>query len=169
MRLNHLTKAFFFSLCFVAIQPSLASPSFFSERPSGKDFGHNDRHIRDRIMAEFTRWEGVKYQLGGNSKNGIDCSALMQEIVHSAFSDIFPERLPRTTASQISAGRGTSRGELRPGDLVFFQMSSSERHVGIFIGGDQFIHASTSRGVVVSNFDNAYWKTRYTTARRLLS
>ncbi|ERK06747.1 NLP/P60 protein [Serratia fonticola AU-P3(3)] len=124
--------------------------------------------MRDRILSEFAQWEGVKYKLGGTSKKGIDCSSLMQEIYHGAFADTLNERLPRTTARQISHGVSAPRADLRPGDLVFFRMTPAERHVGVYIGDSEFIHASTSQGVKISSLQNDYWVKRYTTARRVI-
>lgn len=151
----------------------LASPAFSSPfRDEGtvttKSSVPDEKEMRDRILSEFAKWEGVKYKLGGASKKGIDCSSLMQEIYHSAFADMLNERLPRTTSRQIGHGVGTTRADLRPGDLVFFRMTSAERHVGVYIGDKQFIHASTSQGVKISSLQNDYWVKRYTTARRVI-
>lgn len=123
----------------------------------------------DKILNEYARWEGVKYRLGGTTPKGIDCSSLMQEIFHAAFEDMPGARLPRTTAGQIGYGTGTPRADLRPGDLIFLRMSHAERHVGVYIGEDRFIHASTSQGVKISSLQNDYWIKRYATARRVLS
>lgn len=151
----------------------LASPAFASPIKGGNTVAPktslpDEKEVRDRILSEFAQWEGVKYKLGGASKKGIDCSSLMQEIYHSAFADTLNERLPRTTARQISHGVGTTRADLRPGDLVFFRMTPAERHVGVYIGDTQFVHASTSQGVMISSLKNDYWKKRYTTARRVI-
>jgi cell wall-associated NlpC family hydrolase len=151
----------------------LASPAFSSPFRDGgtattKSSVPDEKEMRDRILSEFARWEGVKYKLGGASKKGIDCSSLMQEIYHAAFADTLNTRLPRTTARQISHGVGTKRADLRPGDLVFFSMTRAERHVGVYIGDGEFIHASTSQGVKISSLQNDYWVKRYTTARRVI-
>ena len=151
----------------------LASPAFSAPFKGGNTVTQktsipDEKEMRDRILSEFAQWEGVKYKLGGASKKGIDCSSLMQEIYHAAFADTLNERLPRTTAHQINHGVGTSRAELRPGDLVFFRMTPAERHVGVYIGDTQFVHASTSQGVKISSLQNDYWKKRYTTARRVI-
>ncbi|MGL5384344.1 MAG: NlpC/P60 family protein [Serratia sp. (in: enterobacteria)] len=123
--------------------------------------------IRQKILSEFERWEGVKYRFGGTTMNGIDCSSLMQKIFHSAFEDTLRKLLPRTTAQQLKQGVKTSRNNLKAGDLVFFRISSSLRHVGVYIGDDKFVHASTSKGVIISTLENDYWSERYKTARRI--
>lgn len=124
--------------------------------------------IRNKILSQYSRWQGVKYQLGGTTKNGIDCSSFVQQIFHAAFPETPRPRLPRTTAEQIKQGTLTSVVKLRPGDLVFFQMAADERHVGVYIGNAQFAHASTSKGVMISDLKNDYWKTRFKTARRVI-
>lgn len=155
-------------LTILLASPAFSSPSSNKGTVTTKSSLPDEKEMRDRILSEFAQWEGVKYKLGGASKKGIDCSSLMQEIYHAAFADTLNERLPRTTARQIGYGVSTTRAELRPGDLVFFRMTSAERHVGVYIGDAQFIHASTSQGVMISSLQNDYWVKRYTTARRVI-
>ncbi|ELV3374800.1 C40 family peptidase [Enterobacter cloacae] len=127
-----------------------------------------ENEIRTKILMEYVQWEGVKYRLGGTSKNGIDCSSLMQEMFNNAFGDVLNAPLPRTTSAQIKHGSKTFRKDLRPGDLIFFHITNVERHVGVYIGDDRFIHASTSKGVKISSLQSQYWTEKYTTARRVL-
>jgi len=77
--------------------------------------------------------------------------------------------LPRSTYEQEDTGKKIQRNKLRPGDLVLFRAGSTGRHVGIYLGNDQFVHASTSNGVMISNLNEAYWTSRYREARRVLS
>ncbi|MBB1201003.1 glycoside hydrolase [Enterobacteriaceae bacterium 89] len=159
-----------YSLLLLAVLFSgTAFSSPFRTAPAEQKILPVEHEIRTRILTEYTRWEGVKYRLGGTSRKGIDCSSLMQEIFHAAFDDMLSTRLPRTTSGQIGHGIRATRSDLRPGDLVFFHMSAAERHVGVYIGEDRFIHASTSQGVKISSLQNDYWVKRYTTARRILS
>nr|HDC4297817.1 C40 family peptidase [Enterobacter hormaechei] len=159
-----------YSLLLLAVLFSgTVSSSPFSTAPAEQKILHVEHEIRARILSEYTRWEGVRYSLGGTSRGGIDCSSLMQEIFHAAFDDMLSTRLPRTTAGQIEHGISATRSELRPGDLIFFRTSDVNRHVGVYIGEDRFIHASTSQGVTISSLQNDYWIKRYTTARRVLS
>ncbi|MGU3412572.1 NlpC/P60 family protein [Enterobacteriaceae bacterium C23F] len=129
----------------------------------------NEEDIRQKILSQYSRWQGVKYKFGGTTAKGIDCSSLMQQIFHAAFPETSRSRLPRTTAEQIKQGAHASAMALKPGDLLFFQMSTNERHVGVYIGNQQFVHASTSKGVMISDLKNDYWKTRFTVARRVIS
>ncbi|OON37067.1 bifunctional murein DD-endopeptidase/murein LD-carboxypeptidase [Izhakiella australiensis] len=121
--------------------------------------------IKSRLMDQYASWKGVRYRLGGDSKRGIDCSAFVQ----TTFRDQFGLSLPRSTSEQRGSGRSIQRSKLRPGDLVLFRAGSTGRHVGIYLGNDNFVHASTSSGVMISSMNDSYWKNRYREARRVLS
>jgi hypothetical protein len=79
----------------------------------------------------------------------------------------FEIELPRTTATQVHRGVRISRDDLVPGDLVFFRRRGV-RHVGVYLGGGEFIHASSSRGVTVSTMESGYWARYYWQSRRIL-
>ena len=85
------------------------------------------------------------------------------------FREQFGLELPRSTYEQQETGKSVSRTNLRTGDLVLFRAGSTGRHVGIYIGNNQFVHASTSSGVIISSMNEPYWKKRYNEARRVLS
>lgn len=121
--------------------------------------------VKSRIMDQYADWKGVRYRLGGNSKKGIDCSSFVQR----TFREQFGLELPRSTYEQQETGKSVSRTNLRTGDLVLFRAGSTGRHVGIYIGNNQFVHASTSSGVIISSMNEPYWKKRYNEARRVLS
>ncbi len=115
------------------------------------------------LIKEYHQWKGTPYRLGGQSKSGVDCSALVQQVFNSSLS----KKIPRTTKQQVSTGSYVKRKHLEVGDLVFFKTSWKVRHVGIYIGNGEFFHASTSRGVMISRLDNVYWQDKYWQARRL--
>lgn len=121
--------------------------------------------IKSRLMDQYADWKGVRYRLGGTSKRGIDCSAFVQ----TTFREQFGLDLPRSTYEQEDTGKSINRGKLRPGDIVLFRAGSTGRHVGIYLGNDNFVHASTSSGVMISSLNDSYWKKRYREARRVLS
>ncbi|MDW8846931.1 bifunctional murein DD-endopeptidase/murein LD-carboxypeptidase [Erwinia sp. P7711] len=121
--------------------------------------------IKSRLMDQYADWKGVRYRLGGTSKRGIDCSAFVQ----TTFREQFGLDLPRSTYEQEDSGKSINRGKLRPGDIVLFRAGSTGRHVGIYLGNDNFVHASTSSGVMISSLNDSYWKKRYREARRVLS
>lgn len=121
--------------------------------------------VKSRLMDQYASWKGVRYRLGGSSKKGIDCSAFVQQ----TFREQFGLELPRSTSEQQEMGKSISRTKLRTGDLVLFRAGSTGRHVGIYIGNNQFVHASTSSGVTISSMNEPYWNKRYNEARRVLS
>ncbi|MDA9556657.1 NlpC/P60 family protein [Vibrio sp.] len=109
-------------------------------------------------------WKGTPYQLGGTNKRGIDCSAFVQ-IAYRDTSDI---RLPRTTLQQVKKGKRIKYKEAKRGDLIFFLTSRTTRHVGVYLGNKEFMHASTSRGVMISRTDNPYWSSKFWQFRRVI-
>lgn len=121
--------------------------------------------VKSRIMDQYADWKGVRYRMGGSTKRGIDCSGFVQ----LTFREQFGLDLPRSTSEQQDSGSSIQRNKLRPGDLVLFRAGSTGRHVGIYLGNDNFVHASTSNGVMISSMNEAYWKNRYREARRVLS
>ncbi|MCP1105160.1 bifunctional murein DD-endopeptidase/murein LD-carboxypeptidase [Serratia nevei] len=121
--------------------------------------------VKSKIMDQYADWKGVRYRLGGDTKRGIDCSAFVQR----TFREQFGMDLPRSTYEQEDLGKKIQRTKLRAGDLVLFRAGSTGRHVGIYLGNDQFVHASTSNGVMISKLTDNYWDKRYREARRVLT
>jgi len=117
----------------------------------------NSDTVTQLLYQQHNDWRGTPYRLGGSSKRGIDCSAFTQVTYRQQFG--LP--LPRTTEQQAEYGQQVSRSEMVSGDLVLFKTGFSVRHVGIYVGNGQFLHASTSRGVMISRLDNPYWKKHY--------
>lgn len=92
-----------------------------------------------KIVEELEEWLGVPYKWGGNSKTGVDCSGLVQEVFKANGVD-----LSRTTYTQVNEGQAvdkTNQGKWKEGDLVFFGDPSSPHHVGIYVGGGKYVHA----------------------------
>ncbi|WP_312925995.1 C40 family peptidase [Pseudescherichia sp.] len=117
------------------------------------------------LNDQLSHWQGTPYRYGGMSRGGIDCSGF----VLMTFRDRFDLRLPRETRQQARIGTEIDKDDLLPGDLVFFKTGSGESglHVGIYDTDNQFIHASTSRGVMKSSLDNVYWRKKFWQARRI--
>lgn len=109
------------------------------------------------LLGYHEQWEGTPYKFGGNSREGIDCSAY----VMNAYRSVFDVSLPRTTLAQAEVGEPIDKSELVPGDLVLFKTGRNSRHVGIFVGDNGFMHASSSKGVIISSLDNVYWRKKY--------
>lgn len=124
----------------------------------------NDRMDLDLELFDFySEWEGVEYKLGGDSKNGIDCSGFIQK----AFKEKFDITIPRTTQMQSQLGREIDKSELKSGDLVFFK-TGDVNHVGVYLEDGMFIHASTKNGVTISELDNSYFSKSYWKAQRVI-
>src|SRR5690554_6358808 len=127
----------------------------------GAPVAQDDIRVR-RLQQVYDRYEGTPYRYGGTTARGFDCSGFIGQ----AFQEAFGMELPRTTTALLNQGTPISPRELEPGDLVFFEIRGKEQHAGIFIGGDDFIHASTSVGVTRSSLTGYYWRDRFTQARR---
>ena len=120
--------------------------------------------ISRRIIASSMNYIGVPYVFGGTSPSGFDCSGYVRYVFANA--GIY---LPRTADAQYEVGMPVSRGELIPGDLVFFSTYDyGASHVGIYLGDGSFINASSSRGVAVDSLYSSYWGSCYIGARRVI-
>lgn len=118
--------------------------------------------LRQALQQVYQHWQGTPYQLGGMSRNGVDCSAF----VYHAYRSAFAIDLPRTVTQQAASGRPVSVSRLYPGDLLVFQTGYKQQHIGIYTGNGQFIHASTSQGVTRSSLANPYWQAVFIQAVR---
>ena len=116
-----------------------------------------------RLLNYVDEWYGTKYRLGGVSKSGIDCSAFVQAVYLSAFG----VSLPRTAREQYKSSRIISATDLKEGDLLFFNTTGGVSHVGIYLMNNKFIHASSSRGVTVSDIFDPYYLKKYLGAGRI--
>lgn len=124
-----------------------------------------DTPTQHALHDHYRQWQGTPYRYGGRDESGIDCSSFVRQ----TFGALAAVELPRTTAAQARLGEHIDRDELSPGDLVFFKTGHKYRHVGIYIGGGRFMHASTSEGVTLSRLDNVYWQRHYWQSRRVLA
>lgn len=126
----------------------------------------------DDLLAEAQTYLGTPYRYGGMTRNGIDCSAF----VLSVFGSVTGMNLPRVAASQAQEGEKIEKDQLQKGDLVFFSHQGRGRisHVGIVEevspeGDVKFIHAATSKGVMISSLKDSYWGPKYRFAKRVIS
>jgi cell wall-associated NlpC family hydrolase len=110
-------------------------------------------------LTQFiTKWIGKPYRYGGNNEKGIDCSAFVKRL----YKDVYNIIIPRTTKTQLKYFTLINISLLQIGDVLFFnsRTSPSGRHVGVYIGNDEFIHAANYRdGVKISCLEGHYLKT----------
>lgn len=120
----------------------------------GVDIDKRDNH---QLYFAVSEWLGVRYRSGGNTKSGVDCSGFTKAI----YNKVYKTELQRTTSGQMSQTYNVSKRKLHEGDLVFFSSSRSKKkvsHVGIYLKNKKFIHASSSRGVIVSSLNEQYYR-----------
>jgi lipoprotein Spr len=116
------------------------------------------------LLEGVDEWYGVHYHVGGNSKNGVDCSGFTVAV----YAAVYGITLPRVSRDQYYTSRKISTTELQEGDLVFFNTRGrGVSHVGIYLGNNHFIHASVSRGVMVSSLFEPYYLQRFVGAGRI--
>jgi lipoprotein Spr len=120
-------------------------------------------NMNQALMDFYADWKGTKYRLGGNSRKGIDCSAFTQRI----FKEKFDTNIPRTTRTQVKVGKEIKKSELTLGDLVFFKTGRLDRHVGVYMGDGNFMHASI-KGVKFTKLNKPFYKKAYWTSRRII-
>lgn len=122
--------------------------------------------LRDKMLMEIIKYLDTPYKYGGNTSNGIDCSAFTQKI----YSKTFSITLLRSAHEQYTEGEPVDEiNDLKFGDLVFFNTRRGIKpgHVGIYIGDHLFAHASLSNGVIVSSIDDSYYEKRFMGGRRI--
>lgn len=136
-----------------------------------KKIGVEKEDIVDGKLYKFIKeWEGTNYVYGGETKFGIDCSALMQHL----FKKVYSYNLPRTAAEMgfdKNIEQFKSRKHLREGDLVFFRITDEKiiSHVGIYLKNNKFFNANLSGGASISDLDSPYWNKFYVVSGRLKS
>lgn len=151
----------FFVFCFTPISYAFAEDAEFAVNakiPMVSGMSGNPS-----LYRFYNDWFRTPYLLGGTTKSGIDCSSFVQQAFYAAYR----KKLPRTTELQAKMGKKIHRSYLRQGDLVFFYLNNKTAHVGIYLGDQHFMHASTSKGVIISKFDSPFWLEHFTQARRI--
>lgn len=122
-----------------------------------------------KLYAYIKEWQGVPYLYGGETKRGIDCSALMRDL----YKEVYDVKLPRT-ASEIMLNddhveRFRSLKYLKEGDLVFFRSNNEKimTHVGIYLKNMRFLSATESQGVQITSLEDPYWRNTYKLSGRI--
>lgn len=113
----------------------------------------SENELQRKLLKSYANWKGTKYQLGGDSKEGIDCSGLTRRI----YREVYGIELPRRTYEQMKIGSRIERQNLKLGDIVYFKPEGTGSHTAVYLGKTLFINASTAKGVVISTLENTYW------------
>jgi len=144
------------------LHPAIAAPPDVAASP---DASKANESIKDRLLRVAQRMLDVPYRFGGTTLWGLDCSGFVQKAF--AFLDL---GLPRTAREQYREGTVVAKADLSPGDLVFFRTYAKyPSHVGIYLGDNRFVHASSrEKRVTVESLDTPYYVKRYIGAKRLL-
>jgi len=118
--------------------------------------GVSEKEIRDKKLYEFVEeWYGTPYKYGGCTKAGTDCSCLTINL----YSSVYKKQLPRNADDMAKACDKVSESKANEGDMVFFKINSKQvSHVGVILKNNKFIHASTSKGVLISDLNEVYYK-----------
>jgi cell wall-associated NlpC family hydrolase len=118
---------------------------------------------RDQLIATARGFLGTPYKYGGQTIEGIDCSGLIRAV----YGQVLGLKLPRAVRGIYKATLAVSPGSVFPGDLVFFRINGGDiDHVGLILDQHQFLHAAESSGVIVSSFDDDYYRRRIFCVRR---
>lgn len=141
-----------------------------NETASVKKVPVSKRTKADDIIHSALKFSGVRYKFGGTTKKGMDCSGLL----YVAFGEN-EIKLPRTSYHMAEEGKRIRLNEVTKGDLLFFRTSKRAKrinHVGMVVAVEndeiKFVHASTSRGVIVSSLREGYWNSAFIKATRVL-
>lgn len=134
------------------------------EKYSAKMGGRVDNVV---LYSFIDQWVGVPYKFGGKSRSGIDCSNFTCEILRTVFS--FPSNFYFPSSNLAEQGTKIESQDAKEGDLVCFAINQGSKisHVGIYLMNKKFVHASTSKGVIISSLDEDYYKQRFAFVKRL--
>jgi len=163
MRRNNI-RSLFLVVLVLSLMPGCASQQ--AGRKAAVKLPVSSRNeVTGRLVQHFQAWHATPYRAGGMDKTGVDCSGF----VCVTYRQLFDIQLPRTAEKLARAGIQIPVSQLRPGDLVLFKTGWKDNHVGIYLENEVFIHASTSRGVMLSGLNEAYWQQHFWQARRIFN
>jgi lipoprotein Spr len=123
-----------------------------------------DRITNTRLYAFIDDWYGTPYKYGGKSKKGIDCSNFTATLYKEAYNKM----ISGSSASLYEQCKVVSTRDLEEGDLVFFKIEKDEvSHIGVYLQNNKFVHATTKKGVMIDDLDEAYYKKYFYKAGRI--
>lgn len=119
---------------------------------------------RESLEEYARKWLGAKYVYGAASKKKTDCSGYVMQVYKGYYNIALDHNA--SSMNKDNRGKSISRKNLKEGDLVFFGGFWRIDHVGIYLKGNRFIHASTSSGVIITSMDDKYWSSKFKGAKR---
>lgn len=127
--------------------------------------GVKESEIKDENLYKFiAAWYGTPYKYGGCDIKGTDCSCLTINL----YQKVYKKSLPRTADEMVKLCDKLSSSKVDEGDMVFFKIESKQvTHVGVYLKNNKFIHASTKKGVMISDLNEPYFKKYFYTFGRL--
>ncbi len=154
---------------FITIREEKVSRGTENVQTPDDSVADTDKDLRQQIVDYSKKLLGIKYVYGGSTTKGFDCSGFVSFVFNK-----FGMTLPRASRDMGKGGIAVKKTDLKPGDLVFFDTNgglNGINHVGIYIGSNKFIHASSSLGrkVTISNLNDKYYTKTYMRARDYLS
>jgi len=129
-----------------------------------RSLGVQPKDITNIALYQFIdEWYGVPYKYSGTTKSGADCSGFIGQL----YAQVYRKSLPRTTGEIDKACSKVSKSSLKEGDLVFFDINKKKSsHIGLYLQNDKFVHASTSKGVIISDLSNPYYQKTFSKGGR---
>lgn len=127
--------------------------------------GVSSADIKNEKLYEFiNEWYGVPYKYAGKDKNGIDCSGLASTL----YNHVYHKTISPSTKALVGEVKKIKESDLKEGDLVFFNTNGkSISHVGVYLQNNKFVHASTKKGVMISDMNEPYFQKTYVQSGRV--
>lgn len=127
--------------------------------------GVSESDIKNETLYKFiNEWHGVPYKYAGKDKSGIDCSGLTSML----YLKVYKKTISSNTKALVGEVKKISESDLKEGDLVFFNTNGkSISHVGVYLQNNKFVHASTKKGVMISDMNEPYFKKTYVSSGRV--
>lgn len=112
----------------------------------------------EELYFYIDNWLGTPHKMGGTTKSGIDCSGFVSNV----YTEIYNEKLPRTSREMADQIKSKKQDKLKEGDLVFFAFGGGKiDHVGIYLHNNRFVHVSSKKGVIISNLEESWYSKYY--------
>jgi len=142
-----------------------SSNSSSLKKKYAEKLGVSESDIKNTNLYQFiNEWYGVPYKYAGKDKNGIDCSGLTSTL----YAKVYAKKISPSTKALIDEVKKIKESDLKEGDLVFFNIGTSHpSHVGVYLQNHKFVHASSKKGVMISDLNESYFKKYFYSAGRV--